>query len=163
MMQELEHFDQQFKTASLCKGDILLALQIYFPVFYFPLQDMLGASKFELIADAVCQGMLFVDEWSCCVYLVIDFIGKKGAEHFFVSIQPEGENSLDKVDDKVAGLDMALLPQEMNKHVPAVMQFIQFGRNIAEFTFRSDFVEENWHKFGKLFGQIINWFYGMVQ
>ncbi|EKD38253.1 MAG: hypothetical protein ACD_75C00801G0001 [uncultured bacterium] len=51
---------------------------------------------------------------------------------------------------------MPLFPQEMDQQILAFMDFVEFGRNVAQLAFRTDLIKKHRHQFGELFRQIVD-------
>ncbi len=88
--------------------------------------------------------------------LLEDFWGEKILQACLILCQPEPEDFLDKVDNEVATLHMALFSQEMDEYILSVMDFIDLGGNIAEQALRSDLVKVYRQEFCQLFDQVVD-------
>ena len=72
-------------------------------------------------------------------------------------------NGFNEVYNQIAAFYMTLLAEKMDKFVFPVMYFVNICGNITQNTFCPDFIKENRHKLCKLFGEVVDWLYGVVK
>ncbi len=63
--------------------------------------------------------------WTMGRNLLQDFRGQEGGQPFLLPAEPEAQNGLNKIDNAVVALNMALFSQEMNKDILAVRYLIK--------------------------------------
>ena len=163
VVEQLEHLHKQLKTAQFISGNIGLPPKVQCPFLYVPGQNIVHGMELQLISDTEGQDVLFINKGSADFDLTDDILGHIGAKMTLVQGEPKGKDPLDKTDNQVGGFHMGLLAEKMDQHIMAFMQLVQFGGDITQLSFGSDLVKEDRHQLGKLFSQIIDGGYGMVE
>ncbi|EKD38933.1 MAG: hypothetical protein ACD_75C00557G0002 [uncultured bacterium] len=131
LVEQLVHPDQQLEPSYLARLDIRLEGQEFADGLVVFQQDVLDPIDAHGLPEAFGQNELVVDEFAGAVHLAVHLLRNIGDKEGLVTSPPELKDRLYKIDDEIRTLHMSLLAQKMDQQILALMDFIQFGRNIA--------------------------------